>query len=174
MNISYELCDHDSSRELIINGVTIPRTADFDPLAKIWASVRKRCKEEFGVDVIAVFFYDDMENKVLCKFYLNYCECDVTVKTYRKRYKKAFPKIVAKFANVVTLFMSNMNNSYASYYELAKNGEDISKYNECLNQFLKAAGLRTINDEKAAAERSEKLNQAKKTVKKNLLPGANR
>ena len=165
MNISYELCDHDSSRELIINGINLPRTADFDPLAKIWASVRKRCKEEYGVDVVAVFFYDDVENKVLCKFYLNFCECDVTVKTYRKRYRKFFPKIIAKFANVVTLFVANMSNGYSNYYELWEKGEGIGKYNECLNDFLKTAGLRTIGDEKAAAEKSEKLKRARQSIK---------
>ena len=172
IKIEYEVHENDSNRELIITGINFPRTAGFDPLAKIWASVRKRCKEEYGVDVIAVFFYDDVGHKVLCKFYLNYGECDVTIKTYRKRYRRNFAKIIAKFANVVALFMANMNNSYTKYYELWEKGEDISEYNECLNQFLKSAGLRTPSDERLSAERSEKLEQAKKTVRKKILPGA--
>ena len=113
------------------------------------------------MDVIAAFFHDDTEKKVLCKFFLNYCDCDVTIKTYRKKYRKNFTKIIAKFANVVTLFIANTNNSYAEYCNLWKKGEDISKYNECLNEFLKSAGLRTDEDEKMAAEKAERLKAAK-------------
>ena len=165
ITIKYEICESDASRELLISGISFPRTAEFDPLAKIWASVRKRCKEEYGVDVIAAFFHDDTEKKVLCKFFLNYCDCDVTIKTYRKRYRQNFAKIIAKFANVLSLFIANINNGYSEYYKLWEKGEDISKYNECLNQFLKTAGFRTEEDEKAAKERSKRLEQAKKTIK---------
>lgn len=164
--MKYEISRDDGSRELIITGINLPRNKDFDPLAKIWASVRKRCKEEYGVDVIAVFFAN--EDSILCKFYLNYCDIQVSQKTYRSKFRRNFPKIVAKFANVLTLFAANIHNGYSEYAELWQNNEGISKYNECLNSFLKSAGLRTADDEKNSTEKAEKLKKAIPGAKKRL------
>lgn len=163
---TYEVCDNENSRELVFSGIDLPHTADFDPLAKIWSSLRKRCKESYHVDIIATFFYDDVKHKVLVKFYLNYCECDVSIKTYRKRFRRNYPAIVARFANVVMLFMSNVKNGYADYYSLWEKGEGIQEYNKCLNLFLETAGLRTENDKNRAAEKNARFTEALKSTKK--------
>ena len=78
---------------LLISGLDLPRSDKFDPLSKIWSSIRKRVMEQYGVDVVGLFLYDDFEKTVSCSFCLNYGLVEageVDKELYTQRFDQTF------------------------------------------------------------------------------------
>jgi len=96
----------------------------FDPLAKIWAAIRKEAYRDHKVDIAGSFFYDDIKNDVSCNFYLNYSVLAFTAITgeeYQKMFKSSFGIIAKDFISAIDLFIEDrtFNDEYIKLTEKA-------------------------------------------------------
>ena len=51
---------HQESYNVLIEGVSLPHLF-FDPLSKLWATLRKEIRKKHKVDVAGTFVYDDLK-----------------------------------------------------------------------------------------------------------------
>lgn len=140
----------DSMGVITINDIYFPHKY-FDPLAKLWATVRKQARKKYKVDIAGAFSYDDIAQKITCNFFLNYGILefsDTTVEEYRARFESSFDKIADGFEAVIRLFIED--GGYAEYLELTNRAAlDHSSvthgdFDRLFNIFLKDLGIRQM------------------------------
>lgn len=148
---------------LVINGLVLPR-GKFDPLAKIWSTVRKRIREQFHVDVAGLFLYDDEKEVISCSFYLNYCVPelkDIDAREYTERFEGTFALQMIMFEEAVEYFLLDDEHGYEPYLERVKQGADEQALNNMFNAFLRSINLRTPKDDKKARRKAKARQRAK-------------
>jgi len=159
----YEVKDYFASG--IITGLPLPENEDFNPLEKIWSSVKKRINEKYGVSTTAIFVIT--EDAISCSFLLNCAGCDddsAEHKNYNKKFKETFHLQMMVFEEAITTFLTDIDNGYVAYCDYVENCGKISKRTceSMFDTFLKSSGYKTEKDEKKKA----KIRQAvAKTVK---------
>lgn len=147
---------------IIITGLVYHRTKSFDPICKTWASLRKRVREQLGIDVVGLFIYDDIQEKLSCNFSLNsICSDKRSERIFRKNFKE---NIATSFIITITVLLSTMRYDN-EYQKLLESDASEKEFIEYVNKFLKNINLRTEDDEKKAVEKSEKLKRARQTIK---------
>lgn len=143
---------------LIISGLKVAH-GRHDPLGKIWASVRKRIRENYKVDVVGLFTYDDARKIVSCSFCLNYYVTEMkqlNEKVYTVRYMDSFPFQMADFEDVVIAFVDDEENGLTAYEKLVKAGATNRQLDQLLNRFLLSVNMRTVSEQKRSERRHEK------------------
>ena len=140
----------DSMGVIIIDDIHFPHQY-FDPLAKLWATVRKQARKKYKVDIAGAFSYDDIAQKITCNFFLNYGILefsDTTVEEYRAKFESSFDKIADGFEAVIRLFIED--GGYAEYLELTSratldhNSVTHGDFDRLFNVFLKDLGIRQM------------------------------
>ena len=155
---------------LIISGLIFPENKAFDPMAKIWSSVRKRICERYGVDSTGIFFYEPTHGIINCNFCLNYVKIKNEGESYlyRAKFQETFDYQMLLFEEVLDAFMMDFQYGYYPYCQYVESHQDekqeeIIKF--CNNQFdtfLKNHGIKTKKDETEKAKRKAKLEDLKK------------
>ena len=144
-----ENCEN-SIGALVIDGLVLPRANSFDPLAKIWSSVRKRILEQFGVDSAALFIYDDEKEVISCSFCLNFSVPETSgldQKSYIEKFEDTFSAQMGMFEDVIEFFLLD-EFGYEEYLKLLKKGADKEQLNNLFNRFMLSINVRTPKDEK--------------------------
>ena len=147
-NINYtcHYDEHTVTGQVILEDINVQHGA-FDPLAKIWSSVRKRIREEFDVDVTGIFVYVQGD-VAICRFLANFGLYDHTatkeqLKEYAQRFAVNFERIAAKFYEAVEAF--RMSGYLAKYNSIADDG-DFDEMNVLMNRFLREYGFKKNGD----------------------------
>lgn len=168
IELRFEVNSAEQFGTIIVTGIKYHRTKSFDPIYKTWASLRKRVREQLEIDVVGLFIYDDIQEKLSCNFSLNsICIDGRSKRIFRENFKK---NIATRFINTITVLLATMR--YDNEYQiLLKSDASEKEFIDYLNKFLKNFNLRTEDDEKKAVEKAKKIEQAKKTIKQ-PLPGA--
>ena len=147
---------------LLISGLRIQH-GRHDPLGKIWASVRKRIREKYHVDVVGLFTYDDAKKVVSCSFCLNYCIAEtkgVEEKIYTARFLDTFGHQMTDFEDVIMAFMDDSENGLTAYEELVKTGATNRQLDQFLNKFLCSTGTRTQSEQRHSERRHKKTGES--------------
>lgn len=144
-----------------IGGIDFPSHKEFDPLAKIWSSLRKRIIEKYGVDSVGNFQYSGPSTDIIfCDFYLNYGiqqARDMGDDEYAKKYEETFHEQMEMFKDVIEKFLAEPEYGYDVYMKLtSEEGVLDDEYNILFNTFLRKIGVRTEEDEKRAKKRLKK------------------
>ena len=162
IELTFEVNSAEEFGTIIITGIKYHRTKSFDPICKTWASLRKRVREQLEIDVVGLFIYDDIQEKLSCNFSLNsICIDSRSKRIFRENFMK---NIAARFNNTITVLLATMRCD-DEYQKLLKSDASEKEFIDYLNKFLKNLNLRTEDDEKKAVEKAEKIEQAKKTIK---------
>ena len=140
---------HQESYNVLIEGVSLPHLF-FDPLSKLWATLRKEIRKKHKVDVAGTFVYDDIKGVIACNFYLNYSIIEFTPTTeeeYRDMFKASFQHIVDALIAIIDIFVDD--DAYDEYLELtraAQGGKLVShgEFDRIFNLFLKDLGIRQM------------------------------
>ena len=143
---------------VIVHGLSLPHR-NFDPLVKIWAMLRRRFREWYGVDIVGIFIYDDVKSIIACNFYLNCAEDGQGENKRISTFEKATPIMMQTFEEVLVAFLEN-ENGFARYAKMA--AVETTKQNDyirCLNNFLKEIHLRTDKDDRRT-EKEKKRSKA--------------
>lgn len=157
------------SGELTITGVKIPcNRGRYNPLDKIWASVKKKVLEEHGVHISATFKYNI--NLIVCDFFIDnaYGETAKLSKlVLYQRFERAFPYAIADFEDALEDFFKDEKNGYYAYvklFESSKGKPDREECEEMFNTFLRKINLRNPVDE-YSQEELEIIKEARKKRK---------
>ena len=136
---------------ITIEGIYLPHQY-FDPLAKLWATVRKEVRKKFKVDVAGAFFYDDVQEVISCNFYLNYSIIefkDISDEEYQEQFLLSWDKIADGFEAVINLFVEDdAFNEYVELTEKAASGTNSvahGDFDRLFNIFLKDLGIRQMD-----------------------------
>ncbi|MBR0430962.1 hypothetical protein IJJ05_01570 [Candidatus Saccharibacteria bacterium] len=167
-----EHCDERGSGALIIRGIPdIPYDRYFDPLAKIWSTLRRRFWEQYRIDAVACFTYDSGEKLAFCNLYLNYScieRLQISESHYNRRFQDVFPYLMIQFEETLEAFLTDPENGYEEYLRLFNDSSSShDDYRETINKFLASIGKRTQKDEKRSAKKAKR---AKKTEQTKLPP----
>ncbi len=157
---------------LIIQGLVFPDNPDFDPLGKIWSSLKKRIDERYHVNVTGIFFYDPDVELISCNFCLNYAPLEknqLDIEDYIQRYHDTFSTQMTLFENTIHSFILDTENGYLPYLRCIESIKDIEDGEErreifdlLFDNFLKSCGIKTEADDKKKKKKKSKLEQAKK------------
>lgn len=129
---------------ILITGLC-PSNRHYNPLGKIWASVRKRIWEQYGVDVVGLFIYDNDNQLVTGSFCLNYSAIENTgidKRIYISRFSDTFQLQMQMFEDTLIAF-ADSPNGLESYEAALARGESVKQLNEILNSFLCSINMRT-------------------------------
>ncbi|MBQ2660590.1 hypothetical protein IJF93_00740 [Candidatus Saccharibacteria bacterium] len=140
---------HHEGYSVIIEGINLPHLF-YDPLSKLWATLRKEIRKKYRVDVAGTFVYDDVKCVISCNFYLNYSIIEFTNTTeeeYRNMFKASFQHIVDALIAIISIFVDD--DAYGEYLELTKaaqGGKLVShgEFDRIFNLFLKDLGIRQM------------------------------
>ncbi len=163
---------------LIIYGFNFPKTA-YDPLGKIWSSVRKRIYEIYKVSVVACFFYK--KNFIACTFHLNTIPIEAedkvydgneeqSTKAYLAKFRETFERQMMFFEEVLDAYVLDQENGYTAFCNYVKetDGEiDHSTCEEMFNRFLKSMNIKTEEDIKKKEERQKELQKIARILNTN-------
>jgi len=147
--------------QLTIWGLNLPYNPKFNPLDKIWSSVRKRIAEEYDIQITGVFRIEPKEKKIIGTFMLNMASVDESnFDVLQFRFRELFQIMMINFETVLETWTMNDNGlaAYKSYVEEAEYAE-LERCNEILDEFLISAGVKTPKDLK---EREKKKKELKK------------
>lgn len=155
---------------LIISGLIFPENRAFDPMAKIWSSVRKRICERYDIDSTGIFFYEPSHGIVNCNFCLNYVKVknEEEACLYRAKFQETFGYQMLLFEEVLDAFMLDFQYGYYPYCQYIESHQNekpeaISKFcNQLFDTFLINNGVKTKKDETKKAKRKAKLENLKK------------
>ena len=140
----------DSMGLIVIEDIFFPHQF-FDPLAKLWATIRKEARKKYKEDIADAFTYYDVARKITCNFFLNYSIIEfsnTTPEEYRNKFETSFSKIADGFEAVIRLFVED--GAYAEYLELTSRAAlDHSSvthgdFDRLFNIFLKDLGIRQM------------------------------
>ncbi len=129
---------------IVINGLSLPHNREMDPLAELWSSgPRKKIRKEYGVDITALFLYNDENVDIFCSFILN-CgilqESQIAVKIYQRRFEDSFQYWANLFEEVLEAWLLD-EAGYKAYVELFKL-EKFKEAKELFNKFSVSKNLR--------------------------------
>ncbi|MBQ3348753.1 hypothetical protein IJG90_04585 [Candidatus Saccharibacteria bacterium] len=148
---------------LIINGLVIPRTHSFDPLVKIWTSVRKRIFERAGLDVVGIFAHDTEQQLIVGSFYLVYGDEVHDMDTHTKKFEESFHRQMDLFEDTLMKFLESQEGYKLYLHVMEQNTE--SQFTKIFNDFLKSIGVRTKADERRAKAQDARLAESNKHPK---------
>ena len=149
----YKVQDYVGSMQIL--GLELPENPVFNPLDKIWSSVRKRIYDCYGVATTAIFVVTP--EAISCSFYLNCAGIKENAQEHKKhnrKFKETFDYQMMLFEEAITTFLSDMENgyiAYCAYLESCKEkGEKISAKTceKMFDTFLTSAGYKTAEDER--------------------------
>ena len=143
---------------LLINGLVLPRTNSFDPLVKIWTSVRKRIFEKAGLDVVGIFAHDVEQELIVCSFYLVYGDEVIDIEDHTRKFEKSFHKQMALFEDTLLKFLES-DVGYETYVKVLE-ADTEAIFANVLNEFLKSIGSRTKADERRSREKDARIAEA--------------
>ena len=154
MKPKYDYLVKDYFGSMVITGLKLPENPVFNPLDKIWSSVKKRIYDQYGVSTIGMFVITP--EAVSASFLLNCACCDDTAaahKKYNNQFKETFPFQMMMFEEAITAFLTDVELGYAPYCDYIDScgeGEISPKVcDKMLEQFLTSSGYKTEKDEKA-------------------------
>lgn len=136
---------------ITIEGIYLPHQF-FDPLAKLWATVRKEVRKKFKVDIAGAFFYDDVQEIISCNFYLNYSIIEfknISDEEYRNEFQEHWNHIASGFEAVIDMFVED--DAFDEYVELtekaASGTSQVTRgdFDRLFNLFLKDLGIRQMD-----------------------------
>ena len=141
---------------LLINGLVIERPNGFDPLVKIWTSVRKRIFERAKLDVVGIFVHDVKQELIIGSFYLVYGDEVKDTDAHTKKFEESFPRQMALFEQTLLSFLET---EYEEYLKVVDANIEAS-VGDFINGFLKSVGIRTKEDEIRAKRKDAKIASA--------------
>lgn len=168
----------EGSGNLIIYGLEFPET-DYDPLGKIWSSVRKRLYEIFNVSVVGCFFYK--ENFISCTFHLNSApiekedkildaDAEQIKKAYLAKFRETFSRQMLFFEEILDSYILDQENGYFAFCNYVKKTNGKIDHNSCeqmFNRFLKSMNIKTEEDVKQKEERQKELKEISRILNTN-------
>ena len=141
----------------------------FKPMDKLWASVRRYNRKQYGVNVTGLFISDLKDNVVSCSFCLDYGYAamhDIDQKVYEQRFINTFDAQMSTLKETIKKFLLDDENGYVPYLEHLEKGDYSERdYNEMYNRFLKSIGLKKPEDEAKKKEFQKKFDEAYKNAK---------
>lgn len=157
---------------IVITGLTMPRARNYDPLGKLWASLRKRFYEWHDVDSTGIFSYDKEQGIILCNFILNKAtitganqvEYDKNALEKTQRFRQRFRAQIHFFEKMVKRFADDPINGYDNYCRLVEYYDSITGNTEADVESRKCC-LEAIDDLFDAFLISVKAKKAKKSEK---------
>ena len=141
---------------LIISGFCPPHDG-YDPVGKIWASVRKRIFERYRVDVVGLFTYNEEKEITTGSFCLNYSILErngVNERVYVSRFKDTFQMQMTLFEDVIIAFIDDPIGLTA-YQDLLYQGATQKQLDKGVNAFLRSINVRTEKDQRRAEKRTK-------------------
>ena len=139
---------------LVINGLVLPHDT-YDPLGKIWASVKKRLRERYRVDVAGLFTYNDEKKVISCSFCLNYGISEIRgldSKVYTARFESTFDCQMVDFEEVIEAFIESPNG-LSAYKKALKTNPGKRDIDKVINSFLFSVGMRTEKEERQSLKK---------------------
>ena len=123
---------------LIIEGFQINHDG-FDPVAKIWSSIRKVIREKYGIDATGIFTYAE-PSTILCRFYLNFGVKPNNPQLYYAKFKETFSMQMQEFCDALITF-EEVDDGLKEFNKIAKTAffEEQDKF---LGMFLRKYGFR--------------------------------
>lgn len=160
--ITYEEQLREGTGSLVISGLVFPENpSSFDPLGKIWSSVRKRIAETYGVQVTGLFFYQPEREIIIANFLLSTAGMeDIDYNVLEKRFRDTFALQMSLFRDTIETFLLDTTEGYLAYCGYLELTEDSPKKvkEECdkaFNSFLLRIGVKTEKDEKEKAKKAK-------------------
>ena len=150
-----------------ITNVSMPHEG-FNPMGKLWASIRRENRRKYGVNVTAIFLHDEKDNLISCSLCLDYgyqLAHDIDQRAYEQRFMDTFEGQLMTLEKTLEAFVGDNENGYTAYLDhVEKNGgiADEDYCNEMFNRFLRGIGLKKPEDEQAKKEFREKFEEASK------------
>ena len=151
-----------------ITNFSIPHQG-FNPMGKLWASVRRENRRKYGVNVTAIFLHDEADDIISCSLCLDYgyqLAKDIDQRVYEQRFIDTFDHQLITLEKTLEAFVDD-ENGYAAYLDhIEKNGgiADEAYCNELFNQFLRGIGLKKPEDEEAKKAFRAKLKDARESI----------
>lgn len=156
---------------LLISGLVFPKNKNFDPLAKIWSSVKKRIYEMYEVQVTGIFFYEPEKELILANFIINNAGINghVEPEAHQKKFDDTFALQMSLFRDTLEAFLFDTEDGFLTYCRYLESTEDSPKTieeecNQFFNNFLIKNGIKTQKDEKLKEKKKKLTNQQLKTV----------
>ncbi len=156
---------------LLINELKLPHSSKLDPLGELWSSgLRKEIFRRHGIDITAVFIYNDEKKIISCSLILNYGviqeESKTAIKIYGERFDSSFGEQMALIKKTIKDWLFEEKFGYLSYLDLFERDrkltekEIVERAKKLFNDFSVSEGLRTKEDEEASAAKKEAIKQA--------------
>lgn len=156
---------------LLINELKLPHSSKLDPLGELWSSgLRKEIFRRHGIDITAVFIYNDEKKIISCSLILNYGviqeESKTAIKIYGERFDSSFGEQMALIKKTIEDWLFEEENGYLSYLDLFERDrkltemEIVERAKKLFNDFSVSKGLRTKEDEEASAAKKEAIKKA--------------
>ena len=146
--------------QIIIRGLDLPYNPKFNPMDKIWSSLRKRIAEEHDIQITGVF-RKDIKGEIVGAFMLNMATIDeCNFEMLQSKFRDLFQIMMVRFESILETWVMNDNGfaAYKAYVEDAAYPES-QRCNEILDEFLISIGVKTSKDLK---EREKKKKELKK------------
>lgn len=132
---------------ILIEGLYLPHTF-FDPLGKLWATVKKWARNKYKIDIAGIFVYDNVKGIISCVFQLSYANVEETTEailSHIRKFEDSFPDIAREFKSVIECFAED--GAYEEYLAMAQKKRDglaVSRgeFDRIFNIFLKDLGMR--------------------------------
>lgn len=167
MNMKFQEKAECGGGSLIIENLAVRPFKGFDPLAKIWSSVRKRNRECYGVDVAGIFQYMEDQPIIICAFFLNYCGIEeAKIDLHNNCFATTFQRQMIALEEALLAFMKD-DNGFAAYSQLINSPEfSMEKAEQLFDDFLKSVNIKTEEDEVEKRKRRKCANAALSFSKK--------
>lgn len=159
---------------LQITGFSLPHNG-FEPMSKLWASVRRHNRRKYGVNVTGIFIYDQADSVISCSFCLDYgfqLANDIDQKVYEQRFMDTYNGQMITLEKTIEAYILDTENGYVPYIKhIEENGgiADEEFCNEMFNRFLRNIGLKKPEDEKEKREFQERFEEACKHLEPPLF-----
>lgn len=154
INLSFSTQCGEETGSIIINGISFPGHKVFNPLAKIWSSVRKQNLKTFSTSVVAdKFTYDDEQRQISCHFQLSFADQEGNEAEHSKLFQNTFEAQVELFIKALLDFVKDEEHGYTRYLVLTQTGADADEIEEMFNEHLASVGLRPKAKTKAKAKK---------------------
>ena len=142
---------------IIAHNLSLPHDT-YTPLGKIWASVKRKVLEQYGVDVAGIFVYDDELRAVVCSFYLNYAYLKthgIDERIYTERFQDTFAMQATMFEETIEAFLTDPENGVDAYTTLVEFNATSDELDELFHRFLRSINMRTDEDDVNSAKRKK-------------------
>ena len=136
--------------KISIEGFIIPKgEINYDVLAKIYSSIRKRWNEEQGLDVVGIFI-QTAEGGTQGSFYLNYgVPKTANIRLLRNKFGETFESLAKRVYEAIDLFLQDEEDGckwYVGYIQ--QNNASYAVCDKRIERFLKKKGLKKDDDDK--------------------------